>query len=178
VKAIEPYNGYVPLSLVGGAAAPAVPGSTIEFFVEAASNPDVGGASFHLETPMGDEATAGDAPIYTLRTLDLAERDTVVWELDRDIWTLLGLMRTLDPGTPRRHEILRALERMCDVVDHDDVAGSAALVREALAGVLASPAAAPTASSPPGTRTSTRRGSGPSARRSARWRAPSRTSSP
>jgi len=139
VKAIEPYNGYVPLALVGGSASPGAP---IEFFVEAASNPDVGGNFFYLETPMGDKATAGTAPIYTLRTLDLAERDTVVWELDRDIWTLLGLMRTLDPGTPRRHEILRALERACEVVDHDDVAGSAVLGREALAGVLASPAAA------------------------------------
>jgi alpha-mannosidase len=41
---------------------------------------------------------------------------------------------------PRRHEILRALERMLDVMDPDDVAGTAAAGREALAEVLARPA--------------------------------------
>ena len=41
---------------------------------------------------------------------------------------------------PRRHEILRALERMLDVMDPDDVAGTAGAGRAALAGVLSRPA--------------------------------------
>ena len=139
VKAIEPYNGYVPLASVGSGI---TAGSPIDLYIEAASNPDIGGDDFHGVTPLGDPATAGDQPIYALRRVDLTERDDVVAELDRDVWTLLGLMRTLDLGSPRRHEILRALDRLCDVVDHDDVAGSAGAGREALAAVLASPAAA------------------------------------
>ncbi|NQW88001.1 MULTISPECIES: glycoside hydrolase family 38 C-terminal domain-containing protein [unclassified Frigoribacterium] len=137
VKAIEPYNGYVPLTAIG---AGVTPGSTIDVYVEAASNPDIGGDDFHGETPLGDPETAGDAPIYALRSIVLAERDEVVAELDRDVWTLVGLMRTLALTSPRRHEILRALDRMCDVVDHADVAGTAAAGRAALADVLAAPA--------------------------------------
>jgi len=139
VKAIEPYNGYVPLTAIGQGVAP---GTVVDLYLEAASNPDIGGDDFHGVTPLGDPATAGVDPIYALRLVDLAERDDVVAELDRDVWTLVGLMRTLDLGAPRRHEILRALERLCDVVDHDDVAGTAALGRAELAAVLASPAAA------------------------------------
>ncbi|HSL35568.1 MAG TPA: glycoside hydrolase family 38 C-terminal domain-containing protein, partial [Arthrobacter sp.] len=63
-----------------------------------------------------------------------------VWELQQDIWTLSGLMHELPMELPRRHEILRALERMLDVMDPDDVPGTASAGREALAGVLARPA--------------------------------------
>ena len=49
-------------------------------------------------------------------------------------------MHELPMDLPRRHEILRALERMMDVMDPDDVAGTAAAGRKALAGVLARPA--------------------------------------
>ncbi len=137
VKAIEPYNGYVPLAAIGAGTAP---GTRIDLWIEAASNPDIGGDSFHGETPLGDLATAGDEPIYRLRTMDLAWRDEADWELDRDVWTLRGLMGQLDPASSRRAEILAALERMCDAVDPDDVAGTAAAGRRELAAVLAAPA--------------------------------------
>ncbi|PPF66903.1 alpha-mannosidase [Clavibacter michiganensis] len=137
VKAIEPYNGYVPLEAIGQGTAP---GTTIDLWIEAASNPDVGGNDFYGETPLGDPATAGDDPIYTMRTLDLAWRDLAVYELDRDVWTLQGLLGQLDPASSRRVEILSALERVCDAVDPDDVAGTATAGREVLAPVLAAPA--------------------------------------
>ncbi|RII87213.1 alpha-mannosidase, partial [Clavibacter michiganensis] len=137
VKAIEPCNGYVPLAAIGAGTAPGTP---IDLWIEAASNPDVGGDSFYGETPLGDLATAGDDPIYTLRTMDLAWRDETVWELNRDVWTLQGLMGQLDPASSRRAEILAALERACDAVDPDDVAGTAADGRRALEAVLAAPA--------------------------------------
>ncbi|BDZ49167.1 putative glycosyl hydrolase [Frondihabitans sucicola] len=132
VKAIEPFNGYVPLDLREG--------DTVDLFIEAASNPDIGGNYFYIPTPLGDKATAGTDPIYTVSRIDLVERDVDVYELERDTWSLLGLMRELEPSLPRRAEILRALERVCDVVDPDDVAGTAHLGREALTAVLASPA--------------------------------------
>ena len=100
VKAIEPYNGYVPLTAIGQGVAP---GTVVDLYLEAASNPDIGGDDFHGVTPLGDPATAGVDPIYALRLVDLAERDDVVAELDRDVWTLVGLMRTHDLGAPRRH---------------------------------------------------------------------------
>ncbi|MFP3549029.1 hypothetical protein SB748_37185, partial [Rhizobium sp. SIMBA_035] len=53
---------------------------------------------------------------------------------------LNGLMHELPVELPRRHEILRALEHMLDVMDPDDVAGTAAAGREALAEVLSRPA--------------------------------------
>ncbi|GID30672.1 alpha-mannosidase [Paractinoplanes brasiliensis] len=125
VKGIEPLNDAVAVT------------GPVELFIEAASNPDV---SHGRPTPMGDRATAGHEPLYTLRGIDLVERDLTVHHLLHDIRTLSGLMRELDPALPRRASILRALESMCDAVDPDDVAGTAAEGRASLAGVLASPA--------------------------------------
>ncbi len=132
VKALEPLNSWVTVD--------AAPGDDIDLYIEAASNPDVGGNFFYIPTPLGDRATAGTEPIYTLRRVDLVERDLVVYELERDTWSLIGLMGELDASVPRRAEILSALETMCDVVDPDDVASTAGAGRAALADVLASPA--------------------------------------
>ncbi|GAA4493718.1 glycoside hydrolase family 38 C-terminal domain-containing protein [Actinoallomurus oryzae] len=129
VKGLEPLNNAVPVG----------PGP-VDLYIEAASNPDVGGHYFYLPTPLGDKATAGTEPIYTLRRVDLVERDLTVYGLLQDCRTLAGLMEELEASLPRRAEILRALERMCDVVDPDRVAETAAAGREALADVLASPA--------------------------------------
>ena len=51
-------------------------------------------------------------------------------------------MRALPERLPRRAELLQALSRMVDVVDPDDVAGTAAAGRAALAEALAQPAQA------------------------------------
>ncbi|BCT75031.1 putative glycosyl hydrolase [Sinomonas cyclohexanicum] len=133
VKALNPRNQYVPLSQLGG-------GPSIDFYVEAAANPDLAQGWMFQPTPLGDKATSGDAPLYRLGPLVLAERDTAVWELAQDVWAILGLMHELPDNRPRRHLILRALERMVDVMDPHDVAGTASAGREALADVLASPA--------------------------------------
>jgi alpha-mannosidase len=132
VKALEPLNSWVTVDTALG--------DDIDLYIEAASNPDVGGNFFYVPTPLGDKATAGAEPIYTLRRVDLVERDLVVYELERDTWSLIGLMGELDASMPRRAEILSALEAMCDVVDPDDVAATADAGRAALADVLASPA--------------------------------------
>ncbi|MCL2515338.1 MAG: glycosyl hydrolase-related protein [Microbacteriaceae bacterium] len=125
VKAVEPLNTAVPIA-----------GDRVDLYVEAASNPNIGGGWGWAGTPMGDKATAGTDPIYRLRGIDLARRDTLVWELERDVWTLLGLHAELPAATSRSAQILRALERMCDVMDPHDVAGTAEAGRAALAGVL------------------------------------------
>ncbi|TFB52844.1 alpha-mannosidase [Cryobacterium tagatosivorans] len=132
LKAIEPLNNYVPLPLGAG--------GVLDVYVEAASNPDVGSNWKFRPTPVGDKATAGTTPIYRLRRMDVALLDTEVWQLDRDIWTLFGLMEELGGDLPRTAEILRALEKVTDRMDPDDVSGTAGLGRAILAPVLAQPA--------------------------------------
>ncbi|MFC9559487.1 alpha-mannosidase [Agromyces sp. NPDC056965] len=132
VKAIEPLNDHVPVD-VG-------PGGRIDLYIEAASNPDVGSDWSFRPTPVGDKSTAGTEPIYRLRRVDVAVRDTEVWELQADIWTLTGLMNELSDDLPRTAEILRALESVVDRMDPEDVAGTAQLGRAILAPVLAQPA--------------------------------------
>jgi alpha-mannosidase len=131
-KAVEPRNRSVPLKVR--------PGGSVDLYIEAAANPDVTTGFTFVATAQGDPATAGTEPIYRLRQVDLALRDETVWELLQDVWTLTGLMRELPAALARRAEILRALESCIDAMDPDDVAGTAALGRAALAAVLARPA--------------------------------------
>lgn len=131
VKAIEPLNMYVP---VGEA------GSAVNIFVEAAANPNVAADFTFAPTAFGDKTTAGSRPVYQLRRLELAQLDVTVWELLQDIWTLTGLMLELPVAQPRRSDILQALDRMVDVMDPADVAGTASAGRAVLADVLAKPA--------------------------------------
>ncbi|WP_120521205.1 alpha-mannosidase [Arthrobacter celericrescens] len=133
IKAISPRNQHVPLKLLGG-------GMSVDFYVEAAANPDLSQGWTFAATPLGDKATAGEEPRYRLARIAIAELNETVWELSQDIWTLSGLMHELPVELPRRHSILRAFERMLDIMDPDDIAGTAAAGRAALAGVLASPA--------------------------------------
>ena len=69
VKAIEPFNTHVPVPASG----------IVDFYIEAASNPDVAGGSYIHPTPLGDKSTAGTQPIYRLRSVDLALLDEEVW---------------------------------------------------------------------------------------------------
>ncbi|MBE4717440.1 glycoside hydrolase family 38 C-terminal domain-containing protein [Pseudarthrobacter sp. AB1] len=133
IKAISPRNQYIPLKLLGS-------GMSVDFYVEAAANPDMAQGWTFAATPYGDKATSGTAPQYRLGRIAIAELNQTVWELQQDIWTLAGLMHELSTEQPRRHEILRALERMMDRMDPDDVPGTAAAGRATLAEVLSRPA--------------------------------------
>jgi alpha-mannosidase len=133
IKGIEPLNHYVPV------ASPASGGEQVGLLVEMAANPDILGNGF-VPTPLGDLATAGDEPLYRFGFADVAVLDEDVWHLRLDAEVLSELMRELSVEDPRRHEILRALERMLDDLDIHDVAGTAARARAALTDVLARPA--------------------------------------
>ncbi|AGZ40910.1 putative alpha-mannosidase [Actinoplanes friuliensis DSM 7358] len=154
VKGIEPFNHVVDVDPAGGA--------EIDFYVEAASNPNMlehffvttlasaaGGAPLPsgFASPrradvlhLGDPATAGTDPIYTLRQVALVERDLAVDALLQDVSVLMGLLGQLDPASPRRAAIRHALERMCDILDPDDIATTVTPARSVLSDVLASPA--------------------------------------
>ncbi|WNZ07411.1 glycoside hydrolase family 38 C-terminal domain-containing protein [Streptomyces sp. 11x1] len=134
LKAVNPLNQYVPIGN------PVRGGESIDYLVEAASNPDILADNFSRITPLGDILTAGDKPLYTFRRADIAVLDEEVFHLDLDLQVLRELMVHLGEHEPRRHEILHALDRAMDAVDLDDVSGSATAVREILAPVLAKPA--------------------------------------
>ncbi|MEV8214114.1 glycoside hydrolase family 38 C-terminal domain-containing protein [Leifsonia sp. NPDC077715] len=131
VKAIEPFNAWVPLPEAG----------PFRLLLEAAANPMIQVPYEYEPTPLGDKATAGDQPLYRLVRLEAARRDLTVWELLQDVVTLDGLVDVLPRDGARRAQIVHALERMVDVMDPDDVSGTAAAGRDALAGALAAPAA-------------------------------------
>jgi alpha-mannosidase len=136
IKAVSPYNNHVPLD----AQAP------VDLYLEAAANPNfagtraVNGLQIFEPTPYGDRATAGDDLLYELRRCELGLLDVQVWTLLGEIRSLDGLMRELPESLPRRAEILQALQRMLDVLDPDDIAGSAPAARAELTDVLSRPA--------------------------------------
>jgi alpha-mannosidase len=133
IKSIAPLNSWLPVA----------PGERqIDVLIEAAANPDVAGEYTFDPTPYGQWETAPDEPLYELKQLEVALRDETVWHLLADIWTLRGLMDELPEGSSRRHEILRALEDMLDVLDPEGIPATAQAARDALAGVLAKPASA------------------------------------
>lgn len=134
VKAVEPRNRVVPVH--------DAPGEAFEFYLEAAANPDIADGFTFRPTALGDRATAGDTPLYVFRRADVVVRDDAVWELLQDARVLVDLMGQLEESSSRRAEILHALDRMVDVMDPDDIAGTAACGREALHEVLTRPAAA------------------------------------
>jgi alpha-mannosidase len=132
VKGIEPRNNHVP---AGKAGAP------VHFYLEAAANPDLSGGWSFAPTPLGDRQTAGDAPLYAMRRVELVLRDGEVAALVAEITALSGLLDHLTPASSiRGAEILRALERMVDAMDPWDVRSTVAAGRAALREVLDRPA--------------------------------------
>lgn len=132
IKALEPLNQYVPLT--------AAAGQTVELYIEAAGNPDLWQGYKFEPNPLGDKATAGTAPIYRLGAVVLARRDAVVAELIADIEALYGLHQVLDAHSPRRAEILQALDAAIDAIDPHNVRSTAHAGRAVLAPALSRPA--------------------------------------
>ncbi|HEY3507268.1 MAG TPA: glycoside hydrolase family 38 C-terminal domain-containing protein [Actinocatenispora sp.] len=132
IKALQPLNRYVPV------ANPAAGGERVELLLEGAANPEI---SMGIEpTYRGDKLTADDTPLYELRQADVAVLDETVFGLIADVEVLAELMHELSVENPRRHEILRALERMLDTLDLHDIPGTAAAGRAELSDVLSRPA--------------------------------------
>lgn len=132
-------HGLHPMNRAVLIAKSAEAGETVDFLVEAAANPGIQSAEGN-NTHFGDRATAGEDPLYRLVSAEIAVRDEEVWQLIHDVEVLDQLMRELDLAGPRRHEIMRALERAADATDPHDVPGSAARAREQLTEVLSRPA--------------------------------------
>ncbi len=126
IKALNPFTTWVRVD----------PSQAVDLYVEAAANPTIG-----YDSPVGDRLTAGSEPLYRVRRVELAIFEEGVFELDRDVDVAWELMHELPVDSPRRWDLLRALERALDVaLDWTDVPGTAAAARAELAGVLARPA--------------------------------------
>ncbi|MEW1719967.1 glycoside hydrolase family 38 C-terminal domain-containing protein [Streptomyces sp. NPDC093109] len=136
VKGLNPRNQWVRIG------APVAGGEEVLLHIEAASNPVILDYHPFLPTQLGDKETAGSEPQYTLARMDLAVFDRTVWELIQDFEVLGELMAELPLDGARRWEILRAIGHALDAIDLQDVNGTAAVARERLAGVLATPAPA------------------------------------
>ncbi|GHJ42105.1 glycoside hydrolase family 38 C-terminal domain-containing protein [Streptomyces sp. TS71-3] len=134
VKGLNPRNQWVRVG------APVSGGEEVVLHIEAASNPVIMGHRPFQPTALGDKDTAGTDPQYVLTRMDLAVLDETVWELVNDLEVLGELMHELPADSPRRWEVLRALEEALDAVDLQDVNGTAAEARARLQGVLTRPA--------------------------------------
>ncbi|MCD9141199.1 alpha-mannosidase [Streptomyces albireticuli] len=137
VKGLNPRNQWV---RIGGHDGTVAGGEEVLLHIEASANPVILDYRPFRPTELGDRETADAAPRYRLARMDLAVLDRTVWELVRDLEVLGELMTELSPDSPRRWEILRAVERALDAVDLQDVGGTAARAREKLAPALAAPA--------------------------------------
>lgn len=138
IKAIEPFNRYLKVDL--GA-------EEIDIYVEGASNPDAAvreegelWGNTWKESPYTSKEHRPSTPVYVFRSCDLAVRDHRVAAFAADIDVLWQLAQVLPEASPRRAGIIAALAQAIDVVDPEDLSGTVMAGREALAGVLASPA--------------------------------------
>ncbi|TDC07282.1 alpha-mannosidase [Nonomuraea longispora] len=133
IQGLHPYNRSV---LVTERASG---GEKVDLLIELAANPLIRGSNGD-GTHYGTKETAGTDDLYRLKVADLAVREEDVWHLLLDMEVLDELMRELPADSPRRHEILRALERAVDAVDPWDIPATAAAGRERLADALTRPA--------------------------------------
>lgn len=134
VKALNPRTRWIPLSQV------ARPAEPFTFYVEAASNPLIGGGPWFQPTPYSKKPTSYGKTLYTLRSASICRYHREVVELVTDLQVLEGLARVLPDDSARRERILIAIERALNVFDSSDADGSAALARAELRSVLDKPA--------------------------------------
>ncbi|MDS2173396.1 glycoside hydrolase family 38 C-terminal domain-containing protein [Nesterenkonia sp. CL21] len=114
-------------------------GEKIELFLEAAANPEIHGSRGFVPTWDGDIRTSSTDPLYVTRRMDLAVFEPEVHGLALDVQVLLELAEQLPEGR-RRHRILESLDHALDVLDLQDIPGTAAGARTCLVEPLSSPA--------------------------------------
>jgi len=143
VKGLQSRNRWVPLPPLtpeddgtSPAAGATSPGGLIDLYVEAAANPDLVHDFSFAPTSLGDPATLGPGPLYTLGRVDVALRDLEVWHLVQDIRALDGLQGELPASSTRRAQLRAGLQLCLDRLDPDDVPGTASAARAALAPLL------------------------------------------
>lgn len=101
-------------------------GEDIELWVEASATPIIAGHAFgYGPTPLGDPATAGAGPLYSLRRADLAVHNPATAELAGILQSMIDLVIDLDDSAPQRARLFDVLDRVTDVVDLHDIESTA-----------------------------------------------------
>ncbi|RSX57235.1 alpha-mannosidase [Bifidobacterium samirii] len=142
VKAVHPLNHWVPFMDADGAALfPIGDDGSFTLYLEAASNPLLLGVPPFIETELGDRATGRPDEPYVFRAADLTvyDRRYDLYRVDLDV--AASLMELADKETPRYWRLAKALQRSMNVFD-EQAPDTVVAAREALAGVLSSPAGA------------------------------------
>ncbi len=130
VQAVQPDRRLVPLGR-------RTVGDTVEIWLEAAATPIIAGHEFgYGPTPMGDPATAPEAPIYRLRTACLAGRDAGLAELELVLHAAIDLTMDLPEHSPQRARLFAALERCGTALDVNRPRETAAAALAALRPVM------------------------------------------
>lgn len=132
ISAIEPLNRAVTLGVE--------PGQCIELYIEAASNPDIARGFSFEQTPFAEQPVVPGEPLYRLRRVAIAHWKRQVWEFLQDLAVLAGLAGQLPDSSPRRAEILYAIDAALDLIDPQDVGGTVGSARGPLLEALAHPA--------------------------------------
>jgi alpha-mannosidase len=135
IKAVNPRNQWIPIDEA------AREGRDVEFYIEAAANPNLLDHLPLLPTWQGDHLTASADPLYAVRRADLTVFDVECHELALDLDVLLELQEQLADG-PRRASVLLAVDRAMDAVDVHRVGETASAARAELRAVLERPASA------------------------------------
>ncbi len=130
VKALNPRNSWIPVHGAGRHV----------FYVEAAANPLLLAVPPFQVTEDGDKLTSGTDPLYRLARADLAILRADVYGLAMDLSVLAELAETTAEDDSWGWKILLAVSDALDLVDLDDIAGTAHAAREALQPILATPA--------------------------------------
>ncbi|KQR40264.1 alpha-mannosidase [Microbacterium sp. Leaf159] len=136
IKSINPRNQWLPMADAAHSDEP------VELYLEAAANPVLLDHHPFLPTQEGDIRTSSREPLYRLRRLDLAVFETEVYELSLDLEVLFELQAELPETSPRRMQILQAMDDALDVLDLQHVAATASDARAVLVPALAAPAEA------------------------------------
>jgi alpha-mannosidase len=137
LKATSPRSHWVPVDELWDDAGRAV------VFVEAAANPMIlprhDGEYAFLPTRLGDPSTLGTELQYTLGFIGLARHSVLAESLAHDIEVAMGVEQELPPTSPRRQELLAAVDDAVVLLNSGETVEN---VRQSLEFVLLQPAAA------------------------------------
>ena len=133
VKAVEPCNYWVPLPECG---------KDFHFYVEAAANPKLFVGPPDFITHLGDKGVSAGPEIYKMNQLEIGLLDLRVWNLIQEFEVLEGLAKEIDSNRTRYANIMASLEAAMNVLDPEDISGTAQAARDCLTEVLSQPAPA------------------------------------
>lgn len=142
IKALHPKNNWLRLVNEDGSQDAVVnEDGTFTLYLEAACNPLILGVPAFIKTSLGERATGKPDEQYVLRSVAVGEHHAEVEGLWMDLDVVTSLMKELDPESLRYWNLAAALQKALNLYDERNLE-TVPRARQALAGVLSSPASA------------------------------------